>query len=229
VGALFAEHLLRSGARGTLATTIVSSSLLSSIAARHDLPYAETLTGFKWVGRVPGLVFGYEEALGYCVDPASVRDKDGIAALVRMAELVAQLRAQGRTLLDLLDDIARSFGVHATEQHAVWVEDLAQIDAVLTRLRERSPSTLGGRTVERIDDLATPRDGLPPTDGVRFVLADRARVVVRPSGTEPKLKCYVEVVVPVDDCSDGALAAAKATAADALGAIGADMRGLIGS
>ncbi|HZC26808.1 MAG TPA: phospho-sugar mutase [Actinopolymorphaceae bacterium] len=229
VGALFAEHLLRSGVRGTLATTIVSSSLLSSIAARHDLPYAETLTGFKWVGRVPGLAFGYEEALGYCVDPASVRDKDGIAALVRMAELVARLREQDRTLLDLLDDIARDYGIHATEQHAVWVDDLAQIHAVLTRLRQHAPTTLGGRTVERIDDLTTPRDDLPPTDGVRFVLADRARVVVRPSGTEPKLKCYVEVVVPVGDDTDGALAAAKATAADALAAIGADMRALIGA
>ena len=226
VGALFAEHLLRSGARGTLATTIVSSSLLSSIAAGHDVPYVETLTGFKWLGRVPGLAFGYEEALGYCVDPGAVRDKDGISAIIRMAELVAALKAEGRTLLDLLDDIARAYGVHATEQHSIRLTALSESEPTLHRLRTAAPDSLGGRAVERVDDLADPGGGLPPTDGVRFVLADRGRVIVRPSGTEPKLKCYVEVVVPVagDD-----LAGAKATAQAAVDAVGTDIRALLGS
>ena len=225
VGALFATHLLRSGVRGTLATTIVSSTLLASIAAGHGVPYEQTLTGFKWLGRVPGLAFGYEEALGYCVDPATVRDKDGISALVRMAELVALLKQEGRTLLDLLDDIARSYGVHATEQHAVWVDDLAQIDTTLRRLRSAPPAALGDCAVLRVDDLAEPTDGLPPTVGLRFVLAGRVRVIVRPSGTEPKLKCYVEVVRPVDGDD---LARAKADADATLAAIGKDIEALLG-
>ena len=225
VGALFATHLLRSGVRGTLATTIVSSTLLASIAAGHGVPYEQTLTGFKWLGRVPGLAFGYEEALGYCVDPATVRDKDGISALVRMAELVALLKQEGRTLLDLLDDIARSYGVHATEQHAVWVDDLAQIDTTLRRLRSAPPAALGDCSVLRVDDLAEPTDGLPPAVGLRFVLAGRVRVIVRPSGTEPKLKCYVEVVRPVDGDD---LARAKADADATLAAIGKDIEALLG-
>ena len=226
VGALLAVHLLRSGVRGTLATTIVSSSLLSSIAARHGLPYVETLTGFKWLGRVPGLAFGYEEALGYCVDPAAVADKDGISALVRMAELAALLKSQGRSLLDLLDDIAREYGVYATEQHAVRLRTHADSAPTLRRLREQPPRTLGGLRVERVDDLARPEPGgLPPTDGLRFVLEQNARVVVRPSGTEPKLKCYVEVVVPVE--STDALPAARRAATESLAAIGRDVESLL--
>ncbi|REF37455.1 phospho-sugar mutase [Thermasporomyces composti] len=225
VGALLAVHLLNAGARGTLATTVVSSTLLSSIATAHGVPYTQTLTGFKWLGRVPDLAFAYEEALGYCVDPEAVRDKDGISALIRMAELVAALKREGRTLLDLLDDIAREHDLHATAQHAVWVRDLSEIDAVLERLRQRPPLALGGREVLRTDDLAEPTDGLPPTVGLRFVLAGRARVVIRPSGTEPKLKCYVEVIVPARED----LAAAKRIARDALAAIGADVRELVGA
>jgi phosphomannomutase len=231
VGALFAVHLLRSGIRGTLATTIVSSSLLAAIAARHAVPYVETLTGFKWLGRVPGLMFGYEEALGYCVDPGAVGDKDGIAAIVRMAELAATLKAEGRTLLDLLDDIAREYGVHATQQHAVRLRTVADATPTLQRLRENPPQALGGRSVERVDDLAAPEPGgLPPTAGLRFVLADRGRVLIRPSGTEPKLKCYVEVVVPVEDpdrTGTRDLAAARSAADAALTAIGKDIQALM--
>jgi len=210
VGALLADHLLRTGTQGTYACSIVSSSLLAKQAAAHGQPFVETLTGFKWIGRVEGLAFGYEEALGYCVDPAVVKDKDGITAAIRVVELAAQLKAQGRTLLDRLDDIAREHGLHATDQLSVRVTDLADIGRTMDRLRATPPTTLGGLEVEGIDDLAAGTPTLPPTDGLRYRLSDGARVIVRPSGTEPKLKCYLEVVVPVTG-TDLADARAEAT------------------
>jgi phosphomannomutase len=227
VGALLATHLVarEPGLSGTFACSIVSSSLLGKIAARHGLDYAETLTGFKWIGRLEGLRFGYEEALGYCVDPGAVRDKDGISAAVLILELAATLRRDGRTLVDALDDIAREYGLHATDQLSVRVDDLGQIGGVMQRLRSAPPSNLGGRAVEQLEDLSEGAGGLPPTDGLRYRLAGDGRVIVRPSGTEPKLKCYLEVVVPVpgDD-----VAAARATAADRLGAIKADLAAAAG-
>ncbi len=190
----------------------MSSSLLGRIAAAHGLAYRETLTGFKWISRVEGLRFGYEEALGYCVDPAGVRDKDGISAALLMAELAATLKAEGRTLLDLLDDLAREHGLHATDQLSVRVDDVALIEDAMARLRAEPPTALGGRAVERTDDLAQGSDDLPPTDGLRYTLADGGRVVVRPSGTEPKLKAYLEVVVPVT--ADDVVTARRTAAAD---------------
>jgi phosphomannomutase len=198
VGALLADHLLRRGVRGVYATTVVSSSLLSRIAAAHSVEYVETLTGFKWIGRVPGLVFGYEEALGYCVAPELVRDKDGVTALLRVVELAAELKASGLTLLDRLDEIAATYGLHATDQLSVRVSDLALIEAAMKQLRSTPPQVLGGFAVEQIDDLTQGTETLPPTDGLRYRLADGGRVVVRPSGTEPKLKAYLEVVIPVE-------------------------------
>jgi phosphomannomutase len=198
VGALLGTALLGRHATGTYAASIVSSTLLGKLAAAAGQPYAETLTGFKWIGRVPGLAFGYEEALGYCVDPAHVRDKDGISALLLLCELAAALKAEGRTLVDLLDEIAEAHGLHATDQLSVRVTDLAEIGAAMARLRAHPPTALGGFAVEGVDDLSAGSADLPPTEGLRYRLADGARVVVRPSGTEPKLKCYLEVVVPVD-------------------------------
>src|SRR4051812_3921437 len=189
VGALLAWSLLRAGKQGTYATSIVSSSLLGTMARAAGQPYAETLTGFKWIGRVEGLVFGYEEALGYCVDPEHVRDKDGVSALLLLCELAAEAKAEGRGLTDLLDDIALEHGLHATDQLSVRVTDLGEIDAAMARLRSTPPTTLGGLAVERVDDLAEGSADLPPTEGLRYALAEGARVVVRPSGTEPKLKC----------------------------------------
>jgi phosphomannomutase len=221
VGALLAVHLVQRepGISGTFACSIVSSSLLGKIAARHGLGYAETLTGFKWIGRVAGLRFGYEEALGYCVDPATVRDKDGITAAILVLELTASLRAAGRTLGDALDHIADEYGLHATNQLSVRVERLSEISAAMNRLRAAPPDSLGGRPVEQADDLATGLGGLPPTDALRYLLTGGARVIVRPSGTEPKLKCYLEVVVAVD----GDVAAARAVAASQLAAIKDDL------
>ncbi|MEV5926520.1 phospho-sugar mutase [Streptomyces cellulosae] len=196
VGALLAAHLVRRGATGTFAESIVSSSLLGRIAGKAGLPYEETLTGFKWIARVEGLRYGYEEALGYCVDPDGVRDKDGITAALLLTELASELKSENRTLLDLLDDLAVEHGLHATDQLSVRVKDLGLIAAAMRRLREQPPTELAGLRITKAEDLSEGTDKLPPTDGLRYTL-DGARVVVRPSGTEPKLKCYLEVVIPV--------------------------------
>ncbi|MFA6300540.1 MAG: phospho-sugar mutase, partial [Nocardioides sp.] len=226
VGALLAHHLLRTGKQGTYATSIVSSSLLGKMAAAHGQPYAETLTGFKWIGRVEGLAFGYEEALGYCVDPEHVRDKDGVSALLLLCEIAALAKAEGRGLPDLLDDIAREFGLHATDQVSARVEDLAQIGTAMARLRSTPPTELGGLAVLSVDDLALGSATLPPTEGLRYTLAEGARVIVRPSGTEPKIKCYLEVVVPVQP--DDGVEAARISAAGRLDALGAAIKAAAG-
>ncbi len=226
VGALLAQHLLDRGRTGTYATSIVSSSLLGKMASAHDQQYAETLTGFKWIGRVPDLAFGYEEALGYCGDPEHVKDKDGVSALMLMCDLAARAKADGRTLRDLLDDIATEHGLHATDQLSVRMDDLDAIPAVVDRLRDHPPASLGGLAVEGVDDLSRGSETLPPTIGLRFRLADQGRVVVRPSGTEPKIKCYLEVVVPVEP--EGGVDAARIAAVGRLDAIRGDLAAAAG-
>jgi phosphomannomutase len=185
------------GATGIFASSIVSSSLLAKMASAYGVEHQETLTGFKWIGRIPGLAFGYEEALGYCVDSPHVADKDGVSAALLVVELVAHLTAQGRTVHDVLDDLAVKHGLHATDQLSVRVADLSLIGAAMARLRATPPQEVAGLEVEAFEDLEDGLGGLPPTDGVRLQLAQHTRVIVRPSGTEPKLKCYLEVVVPV--------------------------------
>ncbi|MDH4353923.1 MAG: phospho-sugar mutase [Actinomycetota bacterium] len=231
LGGLLGEFLASRGVAGTFATTIVSSSRLSRIAAAHGQPFAQTLTGFKWIGRVPDLAFGYEEAIGYCVDPSAVADKDGISACLRVAELAARLKADGRGLLDALDDLDRRYGVHQTSQISVRSSDREALGAVVSRLRDHPPGEVGGLVVTRVEDLATGVDGLPSTEGLRLSLAGpvedgSARLIVRPSGTEPKLKAYLEVVVPVDAAD---LAAARATAGAAMGALRTDVSALLGA
>jgi phosphomannomutase len=228
VGALLGDFALREGTEGVYANSIVSSSLLGVLAAAHGRPHTETLTGFKWIGRVEGLAFGYEEALGYCVAPALVRDKDGVSALLRVAELAALLKAEGRTLVDRLDDIAREHGLFATDQLSVRVDDLSLIPAAMDRLRSRPPTALGGLVVREVEDLAQGSADLPPTEGLRYRLAERSRVVVRPSGTEPKIKCYLEVVVPVDAVDEGGVDAARIVAVQRLDAIRQDLAAAAG-
>ncbi|MFC9908881.1 phospho-sugar mutase [Streptomyces sp. NPDC127197] len=225
VGALLAAHLVSRGVQGTFAESIVSSSLLGRIAEKAGLPYEETLTGFKWIARVEGLRYGYEEALGYCVDPDGVRDKDGITAALLITELASQLKAENRTLLDLLDDLAVEHGLHATDQLSVRVEDLSVIANAMRRLREQPPTHLAGLAITKAEDLTQGTEKLPPTDGLRYAL-DGARVIVRPSGTEPKLKCYLEVVVPV--ATHVGLPAARAKAAELLAAIKRDLSSAAG-
>jgi phosphomannomutase len=226
VGALLADFLLTQGGSGRYATTIVSSSLLSKMAARHGMPYSETLTGFKWIVNAgDDLAFGYEEALGYCVAPDLTRDKDGISAALIVALLAAKLRSEGSSLIERLDLIATEYGLHATEQVSVRVSEATEIGAAVDRLRANPPLALGGFAVSGVDDLSLGGAGLPPTDGLRYWLDGaatghgRGRVVVRPSGTEPKLKCYLEVVAEVTD----SVGAARARTAEQLRSIGADL------
>jgi phosphomannomutase len=229
VGALLGETVLSRLAAGdggqppVVASSIVSSQQLARIAAAHGARHAETLTGFKWLSRVPGLVYAYEEALGYCVAPDLVRDKDGISAALLVAELAAGLKAEGRGLADALDDLALRHGLHATDQFSVRVADIAQTTAMVDRLRKDPPATLGGQDVTSVDDLSLGADGLPPTEGLRYRTAAGGRVIVRPSGTEPKLKCYLETVVT----TDGGLPRAKETAKKLLAALRTDLSRLL--
>ncbi len=225
VGALLADRLLRQGIRGTYAASLVSGSLLSALAAAHGVPFAETPTGFKWIMRAGSadapLVFGYEEALGYSVAPAVANDKDGISAALSVALLAAELKQTGRTLLDRLDELALEHGLFVTGQLSVRVEDLSLIADAMARLRARPPSRLLGRDVG-FSDLV---HGEPAVDAVRL-LGDGVRVIVRPSGTEPKLKCYLETVVPVHD--DAGLIAARGRGEDEMDQLRAEMSAALG-
>ena len=211
-----------------LASSIVSSRQLAQIAAAAGLRHVQTLTGFKWISRVEGLVYGYEEAIGYCVDPAHVRDKDGISAALLVAGLAADLKASGRTLLDALDDLARAHDLHLSSQLAGRFEDPAGIVAAMNLLRAAPPTSLCGSRVVEVVDLESgteaERDGLPPTEGVRLLAENGTRVIVRPSGTEPKVKSYLEVIVPVAaDATDAEITTARTTAHARLDAVRADM------
>ena len=215
VGALLgqdaAQHLVSAGERKVLASSVVSSRLLAAIAAAHGLEHRATLTGFKWISRVPDLAYGYEEALGYCTDPDAVRDKDGIAAAVRLAKLAAELKAGGSDLQALLDELAVRHGVHATAPVTVRVQDLGDIPRLMDRLRTAPPQTLAGSAVVDRTDLSEGSTDLPPTDALVWTTEAGDRVIVRPSGTEPKLKCYLEVVEPVAGPSALAQSRTRAT------------------
>ena len=225
VGALLADWLLRRGVRGTYASSLVSGSLMHVIAGAAGQPSAETPTGFKWIVRAGStetpLVFGYEEALGYAVSPTVARDKDGISASLAVALLAAELKESGRTLLDRLDELAVEHGLFATGQLSVRVEDLSLISAAMDRLRAAPPARLLGREVAAHDLLSDD----PPVDAVRL-LGDGVRVVVRPSGTEPKLKAYLETVVPVHD--DAGVIAARGRGEEELEDLQAEMAAVLG-
>ncbi|CAM3140066.1 phospho-sugar mutase [Stackebrandtia soli] len=197
LGVLLADHLIRSGRGGTYATTIVSSTMLRRVCEARGVDYAETLTGFKWIVRAAAdLAFGYEEAIGYCVAPDHVRDKDGVSAALLACELAAGLKAEMHTLGDRLDKLAREFGVHATDQLSIRVEDLREISDAMARLRSDLPTSL-------LDDPVVEHTDLLPHADVVTLHTEHARVVVRPSGTEPKLKAYLEVVEHVTNDADG--------------------------
>jgi len=197
-----ASRAAAAGKSGNLACSIVSSSALSKVAAHYGLGFVETLTGFKWITKVENLIFGFEEALGYCVDPQHTPDKDGISAALVMTTIATELAADGKTVLDLLDELAERYGHFATGQISIRVTDLSIIGDTMSRLRTNPPTHIDGVAAECLD-LALGTATLPPTDGLRFDLADGRRVIVRPSGTEPKLKCYLQ---SVSESHDGAAA-----------------------
>jgi phosphomannomutase len=229
VGALLGEEIAKywmdqpaasDGGRPTLACSIVSSRLLGRIARAHLLRHQRTLTGFKWIARTPGLVFGYEEAIGYCTRPDMVRDKDGITAGLAVARLAARAKLAQKTLIDLLDDLARRHGLHATSQLALHLADSSQMSGVMRALRRDAPREIGGVEVARVIDLADGWEGLAPTDGVIFSLADSSRLTIRPSGTEPKVKCYLEVIERLAPTADfQAVSRARRAAAARLAAL----------
>jgi len=194
LGVILGESIARNTKHGILANSIVSSSILSKIAAHYNLNFSETLTGFKYLAKIPNLTFGYEEALGYCVDAQTVNDKDGLSAALMLAQIAVDLKAQNKTIIDLLDEVWVRHGFHGTEQISIRVNSLNDVTKLMTGLRTNPPQIIAGRAVESIDDLEKPSNDLPPTDGLRIWLAGRIRIIIRPSGTEAKMKCYVEVI-----------------------------------
>ena len=194
IGAILGEVIAKSTQSGTLANSIVSSSVLSKVATAHNLDFEETLTGFKYIAKIPDLIFGYEEAIGFCVDSHTVNDKDGISAALLLAQIATDLKSEGKTLIDLLDEIWKTYGFHATEQISIRVTDIAVISIIMNKLRANPLLEIAGFKVASMDDLAKPANSLPPTDGLRFTLEQNIRIIIRPSGTEPKIKCYIEVV-----------------------------------
>jgi len=199
LGIIFGEWIARTQPKGVFGNSIVSSSALRKISAHYGITFQEVLTGFKWLAKIKNLAFGYEEAIGYAVDSKTVNDKDGISAAILLAQITSDLKEDGLTLSDLLNQVWERHGFHGTEQISIRVTDISAISIILNSLRKNPPAQIAGRTVESIDDLSSPKDGLPPTDGLRLWLSGGIRVIIRPSGTEAKLKCYIEVITKTSD------------------------------
>jgi phosphomannomutase len=212
VGLILGWRAAERSRSGTLACSIVSSPGLAAIAAAVGLNYVETLTGFKWISRAPNLVFGFEEALGYLVDPAVLRDKDGISAALDILSLASELKAEGRTLTDHADAFAERFGAFDSSQISLRFTDLPEIPRIMNRLRGGPPTEVGGVDVASIDDFIAGFGEFPPGDILRIWMTDGSRIVVRPSGTEPKLKVYIDVSSTVGTGRER-MAAASATVA----------------
>jgi len=193
VGLILADEIAKTASSGTLACSIVSSSALAEVAKHYGLDFKQTLTGFKWISKVPNLIFGYEEALGYCIDPKHVADKDGISAALMLSNIARREALAGRTLWDLLAELGNRYGHFATGQISIRVTDLSVISTAMRTLRANPPKELAGKRLT-FTDMAIGSEALPATDGLMFVLSDNRRVIIRPSGTEPKLKCYLQAV-----------------------------------
>ncbi len=218
VGLLLGWRAARTATSGALACSLVSSPGLQTVAEHYGLDFHSTLTGFKWISRAPGIVYGFEEALGYLVNPGTVRDKDGISAAIALLGLVSEAREEGRSLADLLRQFDETFGFFESGQVSVRVEDLSVIPRVMAALRSAPPTSIGGTAVEHVDDLLAGVGDLPRGDVLRFWLTDGSRVIVRPSGTEPKVKVYLDVRGDSATQAASRLAAVEAGARDLLDA-----------
>ncbi|MFM2214842.1 MAG: hypothetical protein RJA88_211 [Actinomycetota bacterium] len=205
LGVVLGEWIARSKPSGTFGNSIVSSSALRKISGHYGIDFQEVLTGFKWLAKIEDLAFGYEEAIGYAVDSDTVNDKDGISAAIFLAQVAMDLKRDGLTISDLLNQVWERHGFHGTEQISIRVSDMSAITRLLAGLRQTPPKEIAGRAVESIDDLAAPQDSLPPTDGLRIWLAGGIRIIVRPSGTEAKMKCYIEVITKTSGDSEALL------------------------
>jgi phosphomannomutase len=203
VGAILGHYIATTMKESTVGkafgNSIVSSSILKKIADKHGIEFKETLTGFKWLAKIENLRYGYEEALGYAVDPTRVNDKDGVSAALIIAQCAGELKAAGRTMADYLDEIWQAYGFHATEQISIRVSSIVQVDTLLDSLRKNPPQSIGGYALTQADDLERPTDGLPPTNGLRYWFGPNLRVIIRPSGTEAKMKCYIELCAPQNE------------------------------
>lgn len=199
LGVIFGEWIARTKPKGTMGNSIVSSSALRKIAAHYNVDFKEVLTGFKWLAKIEDLAYGYEEAIGYAVDSETVNDKDGVSAAIFLTQIAMDLKRDGLTLANLLDEVWDRHGFHGTEQISIRVADMSAITRLLAGLRQNPPAEIAGRKVDSIDDLAAPKDGLPPTDGLRIWLSGGIRIIVRPSGTEAKMKCYIEVITKTSE------------------------------
>lgn len=226
VGSLFG-HLIATDASSTRATTnhpngvfansLVSSPQLGVIAKQHGIEHRETLTGFKYIGRQPGLVFGYEEALGYLVNPRAVHDKDGISAAAKLWAYAETLAEQGRTLTDVLHDIDRAYGAYASSQLSIRNDDKTVLDALVASVRQQQPASIGPFAVDRWDDFLNGFGDFPPQNILRAHLAGGARVIFRPSGTEPKLKVYIDARGDTHDAAVARVAELEAAVRDTIG------------
>jgi phosphomannomutase len=215
VGLLLGWHLGASHPQGSFASTIVSSEGLAALCEHSGTSYARTLTGFKWLSKVPQLRYAYEEAIGYCCDPSHVNDKDGVTASLIVAELIARLKAEGKTLLDGLVEVDRITGNRVTAQLSIRSDDAARIQALMRRLRPSgsAPGVLGGIAVRGAEDLSVEGKPLSAEQGLRLVL-ESGWIAVRPSGTEPKLKCYIEIGDPAAETRAPVVARLAAVKAD---------------
>jgi phosphomannomutase len=223
IGLLLGWRAARTATPGdgaSLASSLVSSPGLQTVAERYGLDFHATLTGFKWISRAPGLVYGFEEALGYLVNPETVRDKDGISAAVAMLDLAAEARGRGASVADLWAEFSAEFGHFDSDQISVRVDDLAVIGRIMAALRAQHPSALGDIAVTQVDDLLDGHGDLPPGDVLRLWLADESRVIVRPSGTEPKLKVYLDVRGDTADDARARITALTAAARELLDRLG---------
>jgi phosphomannomutase len=194
VGEIIGNYLIKNNVstNKAVANSLVSSSLLGKIAKKNGVDFYETLTGFKWISKIDNLMFGYEEAIGYCVDPNAVNDKDGISAALIIIKIANELKKDGITLLDYLNSIGEEYGFHDTEQISIRFRDLSQINTLLLKVIKNPPTEIIGSKLMQSEDLSALK-GMP-TPGIRLRYENQIRVIIRPSGTEPKIKCYIEVV-----------------------------------